>query len=148
MDGYSVQPVHLFGSLNLNQMSLERNHEDSSEVSFSYWNNFQPVAVSGSSLRHCEQVLLLIVELLFSILSCWWMDCSVDEQIETFIWIMGLSFSLNTFLHTNWCAACIHLLWLLNLLWAVENVLCLQFSLSVENARKLAVSGNVPGSSP
>jgi len=58
-----------------------------------------------------------------SILSCWWMDCSVDEQIETFIWIMGLSFSLNTFLHTNWCAACIHLLWLLNLLWAVENVL-------------------------
>jgi hypothetical protein len=70
MDGYSVQPVHLFGSLNLNQMSLERNHEDSSEVSFSYWNNFQPVAVSGSSLRHCEQVLLLIVELLFSILSC------------------------------------------------------------------------------
>jgi hypothetical protein len=54
--GYSVQPLHLFGSLNLNQMSLERNHEDSSEVSFSDWNNFQPVAVSGSSLRHCEQV--------------------------------------------------------------------------------------------
>ncbi|KAH8482940.1 hypothetical protein H0E87_027618, partial [Populus deltoides] len=37
-------------------MSLERNHEDSSEVSFSDWNNFQPVAVSGSSLRHCEQL--------------------------------------------------------------------------------------------
>jgi hypothetical protein len=56
--GYSVQPVHLFGSLNLNQTSLERNHEDSSEVSFSDWNNFQPVAVSGSSLRHSEQVCL------------------------------------------------------------------------------------------
>ncbi|XP_034898864.1 zinc finger BED domain-containing protein RICESLEEPER 2 isoform X2 [Populus alba] len=53
--GYSVQPVHLSGSLNLNQMSLERNHEDSSEASFSDWNNFKPVAVSGSSLRHCEQ---------------------------------------------------------------------------------------------
>lgn len=56
--GYSVQPVHLFGSLNLNQTSLERNHEDSSEVSFSDWNNFQPVAVSGSSLRRSEQVCL------------------------------------------------------------------------------------------
>ncbi|KAL3568644.1 hypothetical protein D5086_031295 [Populus alba] len=54
--GYSVQPVHLSGSLNLNQMSLERNHEDSSEASFSDWNNFKPVAVSGSSLRHCEQL--------------------------------------------------------------------------------------------
>ncbi|KAL9381553.1 hypothetical protein Peur_027210 [Populus x canadensis] len=83
--GYSVQPLHLFGSLNLNQMSLERNHEDSSEVSFSDWNNFQPVAVSGSSLRHCEQ---------------------------------------------------------LKMFW------CVQFSLSVENARKLLVSGNVPGPSP
>uniref|UniRef100_A0A3N7G5D2 NLP1-9 GAF domain-containing protein n=1 Tax=Populus trichocarpa TaxID=3694 RepID=A0A3N7G5D2_POPTR len=58
--GYSVQPVHLSGSLNLNQTSLERNHEDSSEVSFSDWNNFQPVAVSGSSLRHSEQKWTLL----------------------------------------------------------------------------------------
>ncbi|KAG5227456.1 zinc finger BED domain-containing protein [Salix suchowensis] len=54
-DGYSIQPVHLVGSLNLNQMSLEWNHENSSDASFSDGNNFQLVDVSGSSLRHSEQ---------------------------------------------------------------------------------------------
>ncbi|KAJ6421281.1 hypothetical protein OIU84_028619 [Salix udensis] len=54
--GYSVQPVHLLGSLNLNQMSLVWNHENSSDASFSDGNNFQLVDVSGSTLRHSEQV--------------------------------------------------------------------------------------------
>ena len=54
--GYSVQPVHLLGSLNLNQMSLVWNHENSSDASFSDGNNFQLVDLSGSSLRHSEQV--------------------------------------------------------------------------------------------